>query len=386
MSDIKTSRRNFLLTGAVASAAAAGAPTPAPAQRANPEWKNKQSGMHYRRLGRTNLMISEVVSGGDPIRSDNWEHLGLALDMGLNYLDMAPAYGRGDCETAYGKFLGGSSAKRDKVFLTTKVSGYADLRDAMYKEIFDGLGPARQEAYQKKADDLLEESGAAKPGHFFTYFPNQIRRLKGGYLSNAMMGDYGHRVEGSQKFVEHIETSVEESLKRLGVDYVDNLMCPHGASSPEELEHEQILETFQKLKKAGKVRFLGVTAHNDPGRVLSKAAELGHFDLAMVAYNVANGGYVEEAIRQARAKDMGVVAMKSAMAVATHHKALQPTPQWRIDKVHRLVPGDIKAPMKAYMWSLQNPGISAVISNLWDKTFIRENLSVAGKKVELQAG
>ena len=241
---MSTSRRSFLFTGAAAASAAA-APQTASAQDA--EWKNRQSGMHYRRLGRTNLMISEVVSGGDPIRSDNWEHLGLALDMGLNYLDMAPQYGQGDCETAYGKFLGGSSAKRDKVFLTTKVSGYTGVRNQMYQEIFDGLGPAKQEAYKKKASDLLAERGAAKPGYFFEYFPGQMRGLEAGYLSNAMMPDYGHRVEGSRKFVEHIESSVEGSLQRLGVDYIDNLMCPHGAGAPEEIEHPQIIEECIKL-------------------------------------------------------------------------------------------------------------------------------------------
>ena len=72
------------------------------------------------------------------------------------------------------------------------------------------------------------------------------------------------------------------------------------------------------------------------------------------------------------------------MAVATQHKALQPIPEWRIQKVHRIVPGDLKAPVKAYLWALQNPHIAAVVSNLWDETHLRENLSVAGKKVELQ--
>jgi hypothetical protein len=33
-----------------------------------PEWRNKQAGMAYRRLGNTGLMISEVVNGGDPVR------------------------------------------------------------------------------------------------------------------------------------------------------------------------------------------------------------------------------------------------------------------------------------------------------------------------------
>lgn len=379
-------RRNFFRTTAAGGLAAAAVPSAAQAQANEPEWRNRQAGMHYRRLGRTGLMISEVVSGGDPIRSDNWEHLGMAVERGLNYLDMAPQYGNGDCEIAYGKFLAGQSSRREKVFLTTKVSRYTGVRNRMYKEIYDGLGPAKQAEYQRKSEEMMRERGVSKPGYFFEYFPGQLRGFKATYVSNAMMADYGHKVEGSDEFREFIVESVEGSLKRVGTDYFDNLMCPHGAASPEELEHPQIIETFQQLKKAGKVRNLGFTAHNDPGGVLEKAAELGYFDLAMVAYNVVNGGYVEAAIRKARAKDMGVVAMKSAMAVATHHKALQPTPQWRIDKVHRLVPGDMKSPLKAYTWSLQNPGIAAVISNLWDEQFIEENLSVAGQKVELAAG
>jgi len=55
------------------------------------EWRNRQTGMAYRQLGRTGLMISEVICGGDPIKLDNYQHLSLALEMGLNYLDMAPA-------------------------------------------------------------------------------------------------------------------------------------------------------------------------------------------------------------------------------------------------------------------------------------------------------
>jgi hypothetical protein len=78
--------------------------------------------------------------------------------------------------------------------------------------------------------------------------------------------------------------------------------------------------------------------------------------------------------------------MKVAMAVATHHKPLQPIPSWRVDKVERIVPGDLKAPLKAYLWALQNPKITAVISNLWDEQFINENLSVVGKKVKLNFG
>jgi hypothetical protein len=55
-----------------------------------------------------------------------------------------------------------------------------------------------------------------------------------------------------------------------------------------------------------------------------------------------------------------------------------------VQKINRIVPGEMKAPMKAYLWVLQNPNIAAVISNLWNETYIKENLSLAGKKVELQ--
>jgi predicted aldo/keto reductase-like oxidoreductase len=115
-----------------------------------------------------------------------------------------------------------------------------------------------------------------------------------------------------------------------------------------------------------------------------RATALGHYDVVMMAYNVINGGYLEHAISEAVAKGVGIIAMKVAMSVATHHKPLQPTPAWRIEKINRIIPGDMKPPMKAYLWALQNPNISAVISNLWDQTYIRENLSITGKKVELQ--
>jgi predicted aldo/keto reductase-like oxidoreductase len=173
-------------------------------------------------------------------------------------------------------------------------------------------------------------------------------------------------------------------LQRVGVDYFDIVMCPHGANSPEDLECPEIVETFQQLKKQGKVRFLGVSSHNDPAGALRAATAAGYYDVAMVAYNVINGGYLEEAIRQATAKGLGIISMKAAHAVATHHKALQPIPDWRVQKIHRVIAGEMKAPMKAYLWALQNPHIAAVISNLWDETFIKENLSLAGKKVELQ--
>ena len=378
------SRRAFLQSMAAPAIAGlvfqgrAGAQTAA----AQPEWRNRQPGMAYRRFGRTNLMVSEIVCGGDPIRTDNYKHVALAVEMGLNYLDMAPAYGDGDCEIAYGKLLS-TTVKRDQVFLTTKISAFSGTRNRMYKEIFDGLPADKQRAVMKRVDELRSANLAEKPGYYLDYFPGQRGQFPPTYLSNAMMPDYAGRVEGNPAFRRVMIESLEGSLKRVGTDHFDTVMCPHGACSAEELDNPYIYETFLEWKKQGKVRFLGVTSHNDAAGVLRKAAQLGHYDAIMMAYNVIDAGYLDQPIVDAAAKNMGIIAMKAAHAVATHHKELQPVPQWRIDKLNRIVHGDMKPPMKAYLWALQNPHLTAVVSNLWDETFIRENLSLAGKKVEL---
>lgn len=383
-------RRAFLRAAAGSAALATGGNSmarvvsPPPAATLAPvEWRNQQAGMAYRKLGRTGLMISEVVCGGDPIRPNNFEHLNLALEMGLNYLDMAPAYGNGDCETAYGKLLAGGG-KRERVFLTTKISGFKELRNRLYKEIFDGLPGEKQERIRKRAEETIRASNATKPGYFLMYWPGQDRELAPSHLSNAMMPDHAHRVEGSAAFREHVTRSLEASLKRVGTDYFDIVMCPHGACTPEELRVPETRDIFEGLKRQGKVRFLGVTSHNDPAAIVREATKASHYDVVMMAYNVINAGYMEQAIRDATAQGLGIIGMKVAMAVATQHRSLQPVPQWRIDKVDRIVPGEMKAPMKAYLWALQNPDVAAVISNLWDKTHIEENLSLAGKKVELR--
>jgi len=387
------SRRNFLTVASAASAGLSGLSLQSAQAKPNKtsktevaqEWRNRQSDMTYRQLGRTGMMISEVVCGGDPIRFGNTRPVELAMDKGLNYLDMAPAYGNGECEEAYSQVID-SSSKREKVFITTKVSGFAAVRDQLYRDIYKGLPSGKQVAIMKRAKEIRDDRAVDKPGYFLKYWPGQAKSMDGAFLANAMVKDYAHKVEGSQAYRDKILSSIEGSLKRTNFGYFDILMCPHGADCPEEVQIPEIYETFAQLKKDGKVRFLGVSTHNDPAGVLRVAAETGEYDAAMCAYNVINGGYLEDAIRQAHDSGMGIIAMKAAMAVATHHKAIQPIPSWRIDKVERIVPGDMKAPMKAYVWALQNPHISAVISNLWDEKFVNENLSVAGKKVELQPG
>ena len=78
------------------------------------EWRNRQPGMAYRRLGRTGYMVSEIVMGGNTISPKNNKHVEMAVEMGLNYFDTPPAYGGGNSEIGHGEIIKKSSI-REKV-------------------------------------------------------------------------------------------------------------------------------------------------------------------------------------------------------------------------------------------------------------------------------
>lgn len=86
--------------------------------------------MQYRPLGRTGVQVSvaclgTMTFGWDP---DDWgsteersrEVLDVALDLGVNFVDTADVYARGESESILGRALG---VRRDRVVLATKCHG-----------------------------------------------------------------------------------------------------------------------------------------------------------------------------------------------------------------------------------------------------------------------
>ncbi len=364
-------RRQFL-TGAILAVAGR-----APA--ASPEWRNRQPGMTYRRLGRTGFMISEIVMGGNRIAPDNYEHVLLALDMGLNYLDTAPAYGKGASELGYARVI--RSRRRDTFFLNTKVSLWDINRNRLYREIFQSLPEPEQKKLRTRAQDDIERRNVADPDYFCNYFEGQRAELDDAALANVMEKEYGRRINRETNYKKLILDSVEESLKRLGTDHLDLLMCPHGASTPYEVLHyPEIFEAFETLRKAGKVRHLGLSAHTDPAGILEAAIEARVYSMAMVAYNIVNHRFVARALEKARSADLGVIAMKVARPVYRTGDE-RPGDAARAQWIEKAVPGPWKRPQKAYLWALQNPNLSGVISEMVNAAMVKDNLPLAGRKL-----
>jgi aryl-alcohol dehydrogenase-like predicted oxidoreductase len=84
--------------------------------------------MHYRPLGRTGVQVSRLCLGammfgdwGNTDHDDSVRIIHRALDAGINFIDTADVYSRGESETIVGKALAGG--RRDDVVLATKVHG-----------------------------------------------------------------------------------------------------------------------------------------------------------------------------------------------------------------------------------------------------------------------
>ena len=84
--------------------------------------------MDYRSLGRTGVKVSPLCLGammfggwGNPDHDDSVRIIHRALDAGINFIDTADVYSRGESEEIVGKALAGG--RRDEVVLATKVHG-----------------------------------------------------------------------------------------------------------------------------------------------------------------------------------------------------------------------------------------------------------------------
>lgn len=373
-------RRDFFRTGiSAALATALQEKAPAAATNASGEWRNRTEGMSYRRLGRTDYMVSEIACGGNTISPENYRHVEEAIDRGLNYLDTAPAYGRGQSELGYAKVIAGS--RRDRVFLVTKVSAWDINRNTMFRAMFDDLAATEQKRIMGLVQEELERRRALDPDHICHYFPNQQNELERAVLANAMEAQYGKGIDRHREYGQRILDSVNRSLKALGTDHLDLLLAPHGASSAYEVTaFPEMFEAFEKLRTSGKVRHFGVSAHNDPGGVLDGAVQSGQYSAAMVAYNIVNRRYVDGALERAREADLGVVAMKVARPCHHGRGNGQPNDPRRVAMIDQAVPGDLKIPQKCYLWALRDPRIATVNSELKDSAMVRENLPLAAPR------
>ncbi len=258
-------------------------------------------------LGRTGIWASDVSFGASRLGAGEGDTVRHALDRGINYFDTADSYRGGDSETTLGEALRG---KRDRVYITSKTSaGPGDRRDSMMR-------------------------------------------------------------------------SLEQSLRRLRTDYVD-VYFNHAVNDVARLKNPEWREFTERAKQQGKIRFVGMSGH--AGRLiecLDHALDTDAVDVILAAYNfgqdpafylrfarsfdfVARQPDLPRVLRKAKAKGVGVIAMKTLMGA-------------RLNDMRPFEKGGATFPRAALRWVLSNRNVDALIISMTSPQEIDEYLGASG--------
>jgi hypothetical protein len=150
---------------------------------------------------------------------------------------------------------------------------------------------------------------------------------------------------------------VDVSLRNLGLDYVD-IYYHHNVWKRESALYEPILKALEKVKKAGKARFVGITTHMNEPEVIRAAIDSKFYDVILTSYNFQQKHYpeVRDAIARAANAGIGIVGMKAIRGGSRQ------TPT-------------MKTSAAALKWVLQDPHVHTTVPGF--TTFEQMNLDLA---------
>ena len=191
---------------------------------------------------------------------------------------------------------------------------------------------------------------------------------------------------------EQLRAGLQDSLRRLGTDYID-VYHLHGLR-PEQYDYyaHEIVPEMQRLQRQGLIRFLGVTEHwNDDLRhtMLQRALADGFFDVIMVGFNLLNQGARDAVLRDAVEQDIGVLIMFAVRRALSQPDKLKATLQALIDSgevnaddIDLVRPlgfllddgAAVSIPDAAYRFCLAEAGAHVILSGTGNPAHLEANL------------
>ena len=188
-----------------------------------------------------------------------------------------------------------------------------------------------------------------------------------------------------------IQSKLEGSLKRLGVDYVD-LYQAHGVrpNRYDELVEQHVPELL-RLKEQGKARFLGVTesgAWDKTHRMISKVIYDRHFDTVMITYNMISQNAERLTFPQCELTDVGVIVMMAVRRAMSRPERLEEVMRDLkvrgllrrdalddIGPLDWLVHGDVDSiPAAAYRYAITPTAVSTVLTGTASLEHLESNI------------
>ncbi|KAL4180002.1 hypothetical protein AMTRI_Chr13g89980 [Amborella trichopoda] len=196
----------------------------------------------------------------------------------------------------------------------------------------------------------------------------------------------GRYLEGFDFSAERVTRSIDESLARLKLDYVDILHCHDIEFGSLDQVVNETIPALQKLKEAGKVRFIGITGLplSIFTYVLDRVAP-GSVDVILsYCHYCINDSSLEDLIPYLKSKGVGIInASPLAMGLLTeggppewHPASLELKSVCKAAAVHCKEKGKNISKL-ALQYSLRNKEISCVLVGMNSVGQVKENVSSA---------
>jgi predicted aldo/keto reductase-like oxidoreductase len=182
------------------------------------------------------------------------------------------------------------------------------------------------------------------------------------------------KVGGSRAFPT-FEKRLEASMERLRTDYIDCYYL-HGVEGKEIalLSDPDVKAAFEKLKKAGKIKFCGLSCH-DPKlpEIVTAAAKSGWIDQIMIQYNyqTMTDDTIKKALDAASKANLAIVAMKT-QGGAGHFKTSAPSPRFK-----EFVDKSFTKHVAAIKTVFSDERVHAVVSEMTNRDMLRENIEAS---------
>jgi aryl-alcohol dehydrogenase-like predicted oxidoreductase len=209
--------------------------------------------MHYRTLGRTGLQVSEIGYGAWGIGQSGWigaqdeeslQALQRAIELGVNFIDTALAYGDGHSEQLVAQTLRNNPNTR--IIVATKIPPK------------NGQWPA--------------QAGVS--------------------VAEAFPGSY-------------IQECIERSLRNLGTEAID--IEQFHVWNDDWVGQGDWAETIQRLKQQGKIRFFGVSINDHQSENALQLIETGLVDTVQVIYNIFEQSPEDKLFPACQKHNIGVI-------------------------------------------------------------------------------
>jgi aryl-alcohol dehydrogenase-like predicted oxidoreductase len=296
--------------------------------------------MQYRAFGGTGWKVSEIGYGmwgmAGWTGSDDRESersLDLAVELGCNFFDTAWAYGNGKSERLLGDLVRRHAEKR--LYIATKI-------------------PPKNSIWPSKRGFTLDE--CFPPDHIIEY--------------------------------------VEKSLKNLGVETIDLIQFHVWEDSWATDERWQ--ETMENLKKAGKIRAVGISLNRwEPDNSL-ETLKTGRIDAVQVIYNIFDQAPEDHLFPLCKRLNIGVIARvpfdEGTLTGKFTKHTIFPKDDWRstyfvpenltssvehADRLKPLVPKRVTLTDMALRFILSNDIVSTTIPGMRKETHVRGNIATS---------